>query len=135
MKSETSGQDGEVAEGSFVAIQRTGWRKIFKIFREDHGDFGSERIRNQANVGCDFQPANERPRGGIDQTLLARSQCQSPSGADRFFERFSRVGIEAGRNIDRQNGPLRVVELLDEFNPMKPERTVQTDAEKAVDQK
>ena len=62
---------------------RAARREILKILRQRPVQLARVRTGNQADVVRDFEPADERPRVGREQTGLRRADGQGDGGFNR----------------------------------------------------
>src|SRR3954471_6858462 len=101
MKPKTPPDNRDVTEGSFMAVDRSRWRKVFEIVRKDDAQLRRERIWNQPNLCRRFQSTYEWPGCWVEHPLLGCAECQSARGANSRFQRVACISVEAGRYINR----------------------------------
>lgn len=129
----TAGEDDDVSEGSFVAIDPAGGREILEVIGGRPLQVAGLFEREQTDFGRDLQTADERITGGEDEPGLGGAERDGGGGGDGDVLRFAGLGIKTRGDVDGKDRNTRTIDALNELSPIRFEGAIQTDAEKTVD--
>jgi len=126
----TAGNNGQVAKGSFVALDRPAERPGGEIFGQGPVQFGGMRARNPPDVVRDFQAAH--PFRRLQQPALGRSNGEGDVGPDGRSFHLPAVRVETGGHIHGEHGQAGLIDGINQSPPRFVQRAVEADAEQGV---
>ena len=127
-------ENADVPERALVPRDGTARRKRREVGGLRPVQIAVQPARKQAEVRGDFEPPDKRRRARLHQTDFRRAQRERDRGVERRAEHFAGVGIHAGGNVDGEDGKAGFIERGEQRDPLGVQRTIQADAENAVDQ-
>ena len=122
-----------MAKCAFVSVYRPRRRITVEVQRQGPLRFAIERAGDQSDVWRDFQPADVRPRRRREQSLFRRAEGERDRRANSGAFGFTGVCVQAGRDVDRQNGNLGLIDFVYKPDPGSFQRAVQPDAKQSID--
>jgi hypothetical protein len=112
VKSKTARDNRQMPERTFVSGDGAARRETLKILRLRPVQFRFNRAGNQTNVLRDFQPPDKRPCGLREHPDFRCADGERDCRFNRRTEMFAGVGVQAGRNVNGQDGDFRFVDAF-----------------------
>ena len=126
-------QDCQMAVGGFVGGGAAAGGIAKSILRQGPNDIAGPRAGEQPDIVGDLEPPHVWPGRFLEQAGFGGAHSEGDGGFDGCALGFTRVRVQTRGDIHGQDRGPSLVDPLHEPYPLGVERTVQPDAEEAVD--